>query len=322
MSDNELSTHSSEPDVNYVPPPPMASEKAASLIAAAFPGVDTTSVRYIGSGTQFDVFSTSDDWAFRFPRWDWCGDLFEPEARIHEFVRKVLPERIGLPQAQLVAEPSERFPWRFAGHRFLPGVAANTVDEALVPTVAREIAEFLGTLHSVPGAVAEAAGFREITLEEAGRREWVDHGVAVSTRLRGIDPVIDAAIDWLRAAPMPSPFFGERRLIHCGLGPDHLLVDPTNGAIRGVIDWTDASIGDAASDFVFLVTWRGWPFAEEVLALYPRRVDSDFRTRLRWMSQWLSMMWLAFAPEQGRDMQKDIAGVHNAFATDELLPSV
>ena len=316
MADGELSIHSSGSDVNYVPPPPMTPERAASLIASAFGDVDTAVVRYIGSGTQFDAFRTRDDWVFRFPRWDWCGDLFEPEAQIHEFLAKVLPAHIRLPRVQLVAEPSERFPYRFAGHRFVPGVAVDTVDEALLPTIARQIAEFLGTLHSVPGAVAEQAGFREITLEEAGRREWVEHGIAASTKLRGIDPVVDAAIDWLHAAPLPSPFFGERRLIHCGLDPSHVLVDPQTGSLLGVIDWTDASIGDPTSDFVFQVTWKGWAFAEQVLALYPGRVDSDFRTRLRWSSQWLSMMWLAFAPEEGRDVQREIRGVHNAFAAN------
>ncbi|HEY2379159.1 MAG TPA: aminoglycoside phosphotransferase family protein [Gemmatimonadaceae bacterium] len=322
VSDPESSIHSSPPEESYVPPEPMAPEKAAALITSSFREVDTTPVRHIGSGTMFDAFRTSDDWVFRFPRWDWCGDLFEAEARIHQFVAKVLPARIRLPRVQLLAEPTERFPYAFAGHRFVPGIGADAVDEALMPTVAREIAEFLGVLHSTPGAVAEAAGFREITIDEAGRREWYEHGLAVSAQLRGLDPVIDDAIDWLRAAPVPSPAFGPRQLIHSDLAPEHLLVDPATGTLLGVIDWTDGSIGDAARDFVSLVTWRGWRFAEEVLALYPRRVDGEFRSRLRYMAQWLSVLWLAFAPEQGRDLEKDIAGVHNAFAPNAFQPSV
>src|SRR4029077_226262 len=132
----------------------------------------------------------------RFPRWWWCGTLFEPEARTLDFVAKVLPPRIGLPRVELLAEPSARFPQRFAGHRFVPGVAADTVDESLMPTVAREIAEFLGALHSVPEAAAEAAGSRQITGEDPGRQEWFDLGMAVSLQLRGVDPVVDGAIDW------------------------------------------------------------------------------------------------------------------------------
>src|SRR5689334_3882702 len=162
MSDDKLSINSSGPEGKSAPAPRMIPAAAAALIASAFPKVDTTSVRHLGSGTLFDAFLTSDDWVFRFPRWDWCGGLFEPEARTHEFVAKILPARIRLPRVQLLAEPSERFPNRFAGHRFVPGVPLDKVDAGLRSTVVREIAEFLGALHSVPESVAYAAGFREV----------------------------------------------------------------------------------------------------------------------------------------------------------------
>ena len=322
MSDREQSVQSSQPEESRIPPRPMAPEKAAALIASSFPEVDTTAVRHIGGWWLFDVFRTSDDWVFRFPRWWWCGSLFEAETRTHDFVAKVLPARIRLPRVKLLAEPSASFPYRFAGHRFVAGVAADAVDEALMPTIAREIAEFLGVLHSVPETVAEAVGFRPITSEDPGRREWFDHGLAVSAQLRGLDPVIDRAVDWLHAGPITPPVLAEQQLVHTGLDPDQLLVDPSTGSLVGVMDWTDASLGDAARDFVNLVTWRGWAFAEEVLALYPRRVDSEFRARLRWMSQWLSVIWLAYVHEQGRDIRKALAGVHHAFAPNAFQPSV
>ena len=318
MADNELSNHSSEPEANYAPAPPLASERAAALIASAFPDVDTTAVRHIGSGTLYDAFRTSDDWVFRFPRWDWCAGLFEAEARAHDFVAKVLPERIRLPRVQLLAEPSERFPYRFAGHRFVEGVAADKLDEALIPTVSRELAEFLGALHSIPEADAVAAGFHEVTGADPGRQEWYDHGLKVSVRLRDLDPVVRDAIDWLHTSPPSPPRFGDRQLVHTSLDPEHLLFDPTTGSLIGVLDWTDVSLGPAGRDFVNLLTWRGWSFVEEVLALYPRSVDAEFRTLLRWMAQWLSVIWLAYAPEQGRDMKRAIAAVHNAFAANEL----
>ena len=322
MADKELSNHSSEAEDNYVPPPPLAPETAATLIASAFPHVDTTAVRHIGSGTLYDAFRTSDDWVFRFPRWWWCGTLFEAEARTHDFVARILPERIRLPRVQLLAEPSERFPYRFAGHRFVDGVAADQLDEALMPAVARELAEFLGTLHSIPEADAVAAGFHEVTGADPGRQEWYDHGLKASLQLRNLDPVVRDAIDWLHASPTSPPRVAERQLNHTSLDPEHLLFDPATASLIGVLDWTDAMLGDAGRDFVNLLTWRGWRFAEEVLALYPRSVDSEFRARLRHMSQWLSVIWLAYAPEQGRDMEKAVAAVHNAFEPNELPISV
>jgi aminoglycoside phosphotransferase (APT) family kinase protein len=201
------------------------------------------------------------------------------------------------------------------------GSSSSPSRRGAFPTGSRDIAGFLGALHSVPEAAAEAAGFREITSEDPGRQEWFELGMAVSVQLRGLDPVVDGAIDWLHTASMTPPVLAERQLVQTSLDPDHLLVDPATGSLLGVIDWTDACLGDAGRDFVNLVTWRGWGFAEEVLAHYPRRLDSEFRSRLRWMSQWLSVIWLAHVHEQGLDEGKAIAGVRNAFAPNAFQPS-
>jgi hypothetical protein len=65
---------------------------------------------------------------------------------------------------------------------------------------------------------------------------------------------------------------------------------------------------------VFLVTWRGWQFAEEVLRLYRRPTDAEFRARLRHGARFLSLMQLSYAEAEGLNVPAHIRGVHNAFA--------
>jgi aminoglycoside phosphotransferase (APT) family kinase protein len=304
--------------MQWVPDPPLKQDRAAALIRNYFPSVDAATLRYLGSGWQFDAFLTADEWVFRFPRWEWSGELFESEARVHRFAAQILPPQIRIPKVELLAAPTAQFPYPFAGHRFIPGVGGDTLDEKLLPTLANDVAMFLSALHSTPPPVAGAAGIREIPLNDPGRRDWLEHGIAAAAQLRELDSVVEQAVEWLgRASITPPSLGGTLQLIHGGLAPEHLIVDPSTGALIGVIDWTDAQLGDAARDFVFLVTWRGWKFVEDVLRIYPRAVDREFRTRLRYMAQMLSVIWLAFAYEQGADLTKHVQAVHNAFAPNE-----
>jgi aminoglycoside phosphotransferase (APT) family kinase protein len=310
-----MTAPASAPDPTWFPEPPIARDTAALLIESSFPDVDTTELRHLGSGWLYNVFATADDWVFRFPRWNWSG-VFDQEARIHEFVGKILPSRIRLPRVELLAPPSPRFPYPFAGHRFVPGIGVDEADDALLPTLAREIGVFLGILHSTPLSVAAAAGVRELVIDE-GRREWFHNGVILAARMRGqFDAVVDRAIDWVQTIPHAPAYTGPLHFTHGSLEPEHVLVDPATGILAGVLEWTDPMLSDSAGDFVFVVTWKGWQLLEEVLRHYPLPVDRDFRTRLRFGAQMMSIIGLAFLHDDVPDPTKMVRAVHHAFGTE------
>jgi aminoglycoside phosphotransferase (APT) family kinase protein len=291
-------------------------EKAASLIDDSFPDAGAERLRYIGSGTLYDVFLTTSGWAFRFPRANWSGDLFEPEATVHEFVARIIPARIGIPRVELLASPSAHFPYPIAGHRYIPGVGAEELDDALLPTFAHEIATLLNAIHSAPTPSARAAGIQEFRMDD-GRNAWLENGTNHVAKVRGLDPILDRALDWLKTAASTPRATAPLHLVHGGLEARHVLVDPSTGSLTGVIDWTDSHLGDAARDFVFLVTWKGWPFVEEVLRLYPRPIDREFRARLRFMAQLLSLMELGYANAENQDLAGYVRAVQNAFAQSD-----
>jgi aminoglycoside phosphotransferase (APT) family kinase protein len=301
----------------WEPDRPLTREVAATLIAACFPAIASAGLQPLDSGWEFDAFLTTDGWVFRFPRRAESANLFGSEARVHRLVAPVLPSHVAVPQVELMGSPMFGFPYPFAGHRFIAGIPADAIAQHLLPTVARQIATVLGALHSVPEHRARQAGVREMDVNDEGRREWLEHGFTAASRLRGLDPVVDQAVTWLSQVSLPGMRMdGPLHLIHHDLSPEHVVVDATTGVVNGVLDWTDAILGDAARDFVFLATWQGWRFVEQVLDDYPRTVDREFRTRLRSMAQLLSLMWLVYAQEQGSDMATHIQSVRNAFAAD------
>ena len=65
----------------------------------------------------------------------------------------------------------------------------------------------------------------------------------------------------------------ETVLIHGDLGPEHML--HRGSALTGVIDWTDARLGDPALDFAWLLNATSDRFATALLQAYRRRREAN-----------------------------------------------
>jgi aminoglycoside phosphotransferase (APT) family kinase protein len=293
---------------------PLTPEIARGAITASFPTIDTNDLEYLGWGWDFEVYATRDGWAFRFPRRAHCAEVFDWERRVIDLAARALGPKVNAPCIELIGEPGGGFPYRFSAHRLIQGNTAEALTADVMPVFAREIGAALGALHAVSEADARSAGLVAIDLDDIGRTEWIERGLAGAERLLGIDDVVDEAARWAAHVATPIPrFSGPLRFVHQDLGPDHIIVDATTGRIAGIIDWTDAILGDPARDFVFLVAWLGWDFAEEVLHAYPHHVDDGFRERLDSMARLLAVIWLTQAHEQSGNVEKHVRWVHNAF---------
>jgi aminoglycoside phosphotransferase (APT) family kinase protein len=101
----------------------------------------------------------------------------------------------------------------------------------------------------VPGALAEqwvVAGYRTLGRDEAVRRQVVlMRGCGTMLRaLHGVEPRTFADV---LAGEGPS-------VIHADPGPYNVIVDPEDAAVRALIDWELARIGDPVDDLA-LVEW-------------------------------------------------------------------
>ena len=292
-------------------------EGAAALIQSSLPSIESRGLKFLGYGWEFDAYVTADGWVVRFPRRAEGAEQFNRDRRVTELVAAYLPASVAVPRIEFVAEPALGFPYRFAAHRFIPGVPVDEVDDAFLPSLARQIGVALGAMHSISEDAARAADVPEETGTAEEHRAWIMQGLDGLRSIRAIDPIVDQAAKWVERTPLPSGGFGgPLQFIHQDLSPEHLLVDPATGQLNGIIDWTDAQLGDAARDFVFLVAWRGWAFAEDVLGSYPPRVDGGFRDRLRFMSRLLTPVWLGLAVQRETEVEKLTGWVHNAYAPE------
>jgi aminoglycoside phosphotransferase (APT) family kinase protein len=80
----------------------------------------------------------------------------------------------------------------------------------------------------------------------------------------------------------------QTNLIHGDLGPGHILVQ--DGAVTGIIDWTDSHLGDPALDLSWLLYGASEPMARAVGNAYGVR-EGERRRALGWyrLAPWYSV---------------------------------
>jgi aminoglycoside phosphotransferase (APT) family kinase protein len=285
------------------------------VVRSAYPEVLADSLEPLGSGWEFDAFLTSDGWVFRFPRRADADHLFEREDPALRLARSVLPSSVAVPSVHVLDHKVSGFPYRVAVHHFIAGVPADRIPAGLRPALAASLGEALSAIHSVTEDVAREAGLEELDRAEPGRIEWFASGSAGVRSLNAQHGGLDQAVQWLDRVDDPlRRLEAPVRMIHQDLSPEHLLADPETGRLIGILDWTDAILGDPARDFMPLVTFGGWSLVDEVLANYAHGVDAGFWDRLRFMARLLPLMWLGYAHLRGEDVGRHLRWVRNCFA--------
>jgi aminoglycoside phosphotransferase (APT) family kinase protein len=231
---------------------------AAGLIDRQFPELAPADPAPFGNGWDNAAFLVGGRLVFRFPRRLVAAHLMEHEIRILPMLAPRLPLRITAPQ--FVGEPEDDYPYRFAGYERIEGQtacrAAPTDAERM--DMARPLAEFLHTLHSIPiddETLAWAPG------DEIGRTDLPRIAAKIAERLcaqASMPPGVDLEEVVALASHLAdrSRHFGPVRWVHGDLYARHLILDDRRRLI-GIIDWGDVHLGDPALDLS--VAWSYLP---------------------------------------------------------------
>lgn len=189
-------------------------------------------------------------WIDRVPRRPEVAAALRTEARLLPWLAPRLPLAVPVPVVMREEPLCVR-------HVMVAGRAGGPYD----PAMGRAVGRFLRTLHDAPVAAAVSCGVPDAAASTAGRdTKLARFHEQVLPLLPG---VVQAQAAALLAAIASTP---QGTVIHGDLGPDHILVD--NGRVSGIIDWSDACIGDPALDLAW--TLHGTPagFAQELAEAY------------------------------------------------------
>ena len=249
-------------------------------LVARWPDLVAAPVRYFAEGWDSTVWEVG-EWLFRFPkRAEVDGDFLKETALLREL--DLGPVRI--PVFERLGEPSAHFPFHFGGYRMIQGRGADRVEIADVDQArfAAQLGRALSRLHAFPVERAHALG---VPLENLSR----DMGHMRERALANLPKVETDLGDQLAGAvreafaALPEPYAGPPILLHNDLHHEHILLDEKH-ALAGIIDWSDAGLGDPMTDLAGAFAWGGRALCERVLAHYDFAVDDGAYERIRFRS--------------------------------------
>jgi aminoglycoside phosphotransferase (APT) family kinase protein len=235
-----------------------------ALLRRHFPGLEFRDVRVVEDGWDSLVLDLDGKWIIRFPRRREVKQWVEREIALLPELAARLPVQV--PRFDLIARDG----LICVGYRKLAGSPAQN---DLGEQTGDDLGRFLSPLHRFPVDRARALGipvFDPAAWRERFRSLYADSRRRIFPLLRSSEraraEAVFARVQQLDFVPV---------LLHADLGPEHVLC--RHGRVVGVIDWSDARVGDAALDFAWCLNGTPPEVADAVARTYG--VDAELRDR-------------------------------------------
>jgi aminoglycoside phosphotransferase (APT) family kinase protein len=231
-----------------------------TAFAGVHPDVDLAAATVVDSGWDFVVVDTGET-VYRLPRREPVAAMLRVERRLLALLAPRLP--VAVPDLALHAL-ADGTP--YAAYPRLSGRPASCADAA---ALAGDVARFLTALHATEPGDALVLGVvapGKLDLDVLARRATAE--VVPLLPWEAVAALHDAFATLREPPPVQA-------LVHGDLGEANLLV--RDGRLAGVIDWTDAHVGDPAMDLTWFVQCLGLERARAALAAYvpPRGTDPE-----------------------------------------------
>jgi aminoglycoside 2''-phosphotransferase len=269
----------------------------ALRIRREFPQLGFSDATLNDLGEDHAVVVLGERWVFRFPRSAAAAAYGVAERRLLAALNTGSP--IATPRYEHVSKAGD-----FAGYQMIAGTPLTEDVLAALTREARErvlaeIGAFLGVLHRLPAElVAGGPG-----LEDAAWfvQRYAERRQALA---EAFGPALAAAADRFYAAFPAAVATSRRAVIHRDFTSDHILFDPDRGRLAGVIDFTDAAVGDPAFDFSWLWAYGAWAPAQAARS-YGADADAPglLRRALWWFTRFrIDQAWWSLSGARACDV--------------------
>jgi aminoglycoside 2''-phosphotransferase len=248
-------------------------------IQAILPTLVITSMHFNQDGLANDVIMLNDQFIARFPKDTHAEERLALESRILELVRV----SVEMPVPQFEYQAEDVVIYRMLAGEPLTREVLLRQDEIVQDHLAEQLALFLSQLHAIPRVLVE---HHRVGVSEA-ERSLEDWSAMFADIQRELFPFLWAhQKSWVRQLFTPVlagqiNLRYEPVLIHGDLGVYHILYNPIQSRINGIIDFGVAGLGDPASDFACLIQALGEGFLRRMARFSPAISPALDRARFR-----------------------------------------
>ncbi|MGB7414934.1 MAG: aminoglycoside phosphotransferase family protein [Thermosynechococcaceae cyanobacterium] len=215
-----------------------------SLLKEQHPDLAHLPIQYIGSGWDNTMFRLGERLLIRLPHRAAAAPLIEREQTWLPLLSAQLP--IAVPVPYRLGKPGQDYPWCWSVLPWLAGVTADKI--APHANQAKPFASFLRALHLPAPQNAPVHAVRGVPLKQ-------QRLTAVKTRMRRLEvntKLITPKIKLAWKIALKTPIDVQPKWLHGDLHARNILVE--NGVITGIIDWSDMTSGDIATDLAAIWT--------------------------------------------------------------------
>lgn len=251
----------------------ISQSDVARLIENGFPELSPLTLRVLGEGWDNVAWLVNDEFVFRLPRRQMGADCLAGEITVLPHLVGRLP--IPFPELLFIGEPSDQFPWPYAGYRFLEGTPLDelAVDSAARQPLARALGEVLQTLHSIPLDEVRSWGTQGDLLGRLNVPKRIEDSRKLLAEAEA-QGALDETYRWesiLTDAERLQPQDRSQCLVHGDLYAKHLLVERDDQGclnLSGIIDWGDVHLGEPSGDLAAAFSLFAAAQREELFAAY------------------------------------------------------
>jgi aminoglycoside phosphotransferase (APT) family kinase protein len=225
-------------------------------LARLRPELREARIERLGDGWDASAWLVDSEWVVRFPRRAMGRDAVENEIHVTPLLAPHLD--IPIPVPEWIGSQSETYPYRFVGHRMIPGATGCSLaaDDAARGGLAEHLGHALRTLHTIRLETQREADAPLDTLKRANmsRRHGLMRSAIDAMETQRAELALDDVLARAGELCETPPWQGSPVWVHGDLYARHLALAP-DGSLAGIIDWGDCHRGDPALDLSLAISF-------------------------------------------------------------------